>query len=271
MSKFYFSNKNIIITGAADGLGKAISDELYYKRNNLFCVDIDEKKLKSLQIKNPSIKIFKTNLSNLKDTENLIKELEKLNIKFDVLINCAGYEIGSLINEVPEEEFYKNFNCNFFSPFLLIKFFIQNSISEHKKKIINMVSDTAFRAIPTRTSYCSSKAALNSLTESLRLELKIFNIDVINVIPPKLDTNFFKKIKYFGKLNLDKIYYSDSRPFYSHIKFSKQVIKETEKGKMFIYVFSITKLFTFLNYLLPKVADILVEKLSSWKKIKRKI
>ena len=134
-----------------------------------------------------------------------------------------------------------------------------------------MVSDTAFRAIPTRTSYCSSKAALNSLTESLRLELKILNIDVINVIPPKLDTNFFKKIKYFGKLDLDKIYYSDSRPFYSHVKFSKQVIKDTERGKMFIYVFSITKLFTFLNYLLPKVADILVEKLSSWKKIKKNI
>ena len=41
-----------------------------------------------------------------------------------------------------------------------------------------MVSDTAFRAIPTRTSYCSSKAALNSLTESLRLELKILNNNI---------------------------------------------------------------------------------------------
>ena len=89
MSEFYFSNKNVIITGAADGLGKAISDELYEKSNNLFCVDIDEKKLKSLQVKNSKIKIFKTNLSSLKDTENLIEDLKKLKIEFDVLINCA--------------------------------------------------------------------------------------------------------------------------------------------------------------------------------------
>ena len=109
---------------------------------------------------------------------------------------------------------------------------------------------------------------MNSLTESLRLELKLYNIDVVNVIPPKLDTNFFKKIIYFGKLNTNKIYYTDSRPFYSHVKFSKKIVENIEQGKLFISVFSITKVFTFINYLFPLIADFFVERFSSWKKIK---
>ena len=266
--KFNIQNKKILITGGADGLGKCLIDELINKNCNITCVDHDEEKLNNLNHKN--IKKILCDLRNLNETENLLKKIE--GEKYDILINNAGYEIGSLLKEVSMKDFIDNYNCNFFSHVMLTKAFVSSlSSRDGNTKIINMVSDTAFRAIPTRASYCSSKASFRNFVEAMRVELKIYNISSITVTPPKLDTNFFKKIQYFGYLDREKLPYSDSRPFYPTNKFAKKVIAGIENNKDHISVFSITKIFLLINYLLPSVGDLMVEKLSTWKKIKKKL
>ena len=72
-------------------------------------------------------------------------------------------------------------------------------------------------------------------------------------------------------LNKEKLPYSDSRPFYPTNKFAKIIINGIEKNKSHIGVFSVTKIFLFINFLIPLVADYMVEKLSAWKIIKSKI
>ena len=266
--KFNINNKKILITGGADGLGRSLVDELIKKNCTITCIDKDEIKLNNINHKN--IKKILCDLRNLNETELLLKKIE--GEKYDILINNAGYEIGSLLGEVSIKDFIDNYNCNFFSHVILTKAFI-NALSSRNgnTKIINMVSDTAFRAIPTRSSYCSSKSSFRNFTESMRVELKIYNIDCITVTPPKLDTDFFKKIEYFGYLNKEKLPYSDSRPFYSTNKFAKQIITGVENNKKYIWVFSITKIFLFINYLFPFIGDFMVEKLSTWKIIKKKL
>tara|TARA_B100000795_G_scaffold267198_1_gene251574 strand:+ start:1340 stop:2164 length:825 start_codon:yes stop_codon:yes gene_type:complete len=268
MVKYKIEDKNVLITGGADGLGRCLIDELIKKNCTITCIDHDEEKLDSLDHKN--VKKILCDLRNLDETNHLLKKLE--GEKYDILINNAGYEIGSLLKEISIKDFIDNYNCNFFSHVILIKEFIGNLSSRNgNTKIINMVSDTAFRAIPTRSSYCSSKASFRNFTEAMRVELKIYNIDCITITPPKLDTNFFKKIQYFGYLNKEKLPYSDSRPFYPTSKFAKQIITGIENNKKHIGVFSITKIFLFINYLFPPIGDFMVEKLSTWKKIKEKI
>ena len=266
--KFNIQNKKILITGGADGLGKCLIDELINKNCNITCVDHDKEKLNNLNHKN--IKKILCDLRNLNETEHLLKTIE--GEKYDILINNAGYEIGSLLKEVSMKDFIDNYNCNFFSHVMLTKAFVSSlSSRDGNTKIINMVSDTAFRAIPTRASYCSSKASFRNFIEAMRVELKIYNIDCITVTPPKLDTNFFKKIQYFGYLNKEKLPYSDSRPFYPTKKFAEQIITGIENNKKYIWVFSITKIFLFINYLFPFIGDFMVEKLSTWKTIKEKL
>ena len=72
-------------------------------------------------------------------------------------------------------------------------------------------------------------------------------------------------------MDREKLPYSDSRPFYPTNKFAKKVIAGIENNKDHISVFSITKIFLLINYLFPIVGDLMVEKLSTWKKIKEKI
>ena len=265
---FNLQNKKVLITGGADGLGKSLIDELIKKNCTITCVDKDEIKLNNINHEN--IKKILCDLRNLNETEHLLKTIE--GEKYDILINNAGYEIGSLLKEVSMKDFIDNYNCNFFSHVMLTKAFVSSlSSRDGNTKIINMVSDTAFRAIPTRASYCSSKASFRNFIEAMRVELKIYNIDCITVTPPKLDTNFFKKIQYIGYLNKEKIPYADKRPFYPTNKFAKKVIAGIENNKDHISVFSITKIFLLMNYLFPIVGDLMVEKLSTWKKIKKRL
>ena len=266
--KFNINNKKILITGGADGLGRSLVDELIKKNCTITCVDKDEINLNNLNHKN--VRKILCDLRNLDETEDLLKKID--GEKYDILINNAGYEIGSLLKEVSMKDFIDNYNCNFFSHVMLTRAFVRNLSSRNgNTKIINMVSDTAFRAIPTRASYCSSKASFRNFIEAMRVELKIYNIDCITVTPPKLDTDFFKKIQYFGYLNKEKLPYSDSRPFYPTIKFAKQIITGIENNKKYIWVFSITKIFLFINYLFPFIGDFMVEKLSTWKTIKENL
>ena len=67
----------------------------------------------------------------------------------------------------------------------------------------------------------------------------------------------------------DKIPYSDSRPFYSTEKFARKIIENVEQNSDFVKEFTITKVFLLINFLAPKLADLMVEKLSTWKKLKK--
>ena len=175
-------------------------------------------------LKKRNVKIISTSsklndLRNLNEIEDLSKKIDFGN--YDLIVNCAGYEIGSFFNEIPFNEFKKNFNCNFFSHTFIIQQHTINKDKQRKTKIVNIVSDTAFRSIPTRSSYCSSKSAFYSFSESMRLELKNFNIDLIIVMPPKLDTDFFKKIQYFGKLKKTKYHMQTKDHFTTKISLQK--------------------------------------------------
>ena len=111
--KFKLSNKKILVTGGADGLGFSLINQLLEKNNDITCLDKDVSKNSYFNEK--KVKFFNIDLRNLNEIEVLSKKIDFGN--YDLIINCAGYEIGSFFNEIPFNEFKKNFNCNFFSCF----------------------------------------------------------------------------------------------------------------------------------------------------------
>ena len=170
--KFNLTNKRILVTGGADGLGLSLINILLEKINDITCLDKNIENAEYFEKKN--VNFFKIDLRNLDETKNLSNKIDFGS--YDVIINCAGYEIGSFFSEIPFNEFQNNFNCNFFSHTFIIQQHIKNKNINNRTKIINIISDTAFRSIPTRASYCSSKSAFFSFTESMRLELKNFTV-----------------------------------------------------------------------------------------------
>ena len=98
--------KNVIITGAANGVGKAIANVL--KEENMILIDIDENNLKQVAEKTKS-KYYVCDAADDKQIINIIDDIKKNYEKSDCLINCAGMWISEDMSKT-EEPLYKEMN-----------------------------------------------------------------------------------------------------------------------------------------------------------------
>ena len=119
-----FLNKNILITGAADGLGFAVSKIFADKKANLFLVDINYEKL----VKNnlPNSKIFKCDLSKIDLVKELIDNLSDKKIDIDVLIHNAAVLIPKSFEDTDLKYWNEMINISLNSGFILSNYAWKN-------------------------------------------------------------------------------------------------------------------------------------------------
>lgn len=168
-------NRNILLTGGTSGIGKGLKEYFERKGDKVF----------NLSLSSPDYPCDITN------AEQLEKTFEKLqNIQFDILINCAGRGLSGTVELTSEEDVRAQFELNFFALLRVIKNALP--LMKQKSKIINISSTCAIFPLPFRSYYCASKAAVNMITDGLRMELKKTGIQVAAICPGEVKTNFTK-------------------------------------------------------------------------------
>ncbi|WP_421715418.1 SDR family oxidoreductase [Arcobacter arenosus] len=154
--------KNIIVTGASNGIGKAIAKSLR-KKYNIINIDKEEKDLKDVDF-------YKCDLSS---KDELLKTIEKIKSKYNsifALINNAGFGLFKPLQEQTYEEWDSVLNTNLRAPYILSKEF-SIYLKQSKGHIINISSTRAIMSEKGTESYSASKGGISSLTHALALSL----------------------------------------------------------------------------------------------------
>ncbi len=98
------------------------------------------------------------------------------------------------VSELSTENLAQQFSTNVFAPVALAKAFLpllrQNASANSPSQIINIGSISGILTTPFSGAYCATKAALHSLSDALRMELKPFHIDVITIQPGGIESEF---------------------------------------------------------------------------------
>ncbi|MES1214701.1 MAG: SDR family oxidoreductase, partial [Bacteroidota bacterium] len=180
--------KNVIITGASRGLGRAIAEIFAANGNDLLITSISDVRLyqamEELMSKYPSVTI-KAKPFDLGKKEQA-KEFGHWclqNGKPDILINNAGSFAGANVHDEEEGALEEMIQTNLYSAYHLTRVIVPEMIKQQSGHIFNMSSIAGLKAYPGGGSYSISKFAMRGFSVNLRDELKQHNIKVTTVYP----------------------------------------------------------------------------------------
>ena len=178
-------NKNIVVTAAGQGIGRATAIAFSNEGANVYATDINEKTLKSLNKEHQNIKVKSLDSTDKSAVEEFSDSLDKI----DVLFNAVGFVHHGSILECDEKDWDFSFNVNIKSMYFMIKSLIPKMIKQKKGNIINVASiASSLRGLPNRFVYGSSKAAIIGLTKSIAADFIKDNIRCNAIAPGTVHT-----------------------------------------------------------------------------------
>jgi len=181
------SGNKILITGGATGIGSGLMQRFIQENNTVIICGRRESTLKEATQKFPTVITRVCDLSLAGERENLFNWIAKEHNDLNVLVNNAGIQQWMSITH---DDFFQRAKdeiaINIEAPLHLISLFLDlNSLNT----VINVTSGLAFAPLAKVPVYCASKAFLHSFSLSLRYMLSSKNIEVIELIPPALNTD----------------------------------------------------------------------------------
>ncbi|HNX25392.1 MAG TPA: SDR family oxidoreductase [Spirochaetota bacterium] len=178
----------VLISGCSSGIGRAFSSE-FSKRN--FHVAATARKIDSIRdIKSDKTGIYILDVTDEKSIKSCVKKVIKDFGRIDVLVNNAGYGLIGPAAEIPLDDIRNQYETNLFGLIALSQAVIPHMQNQGSGRIINISSVSGVLTTPFGGAYCSSKAAVNSISDAMRMELAPFNIQVVTVQPGAIKSNF---------------------------------------------------------------------------------
>lgn len=183
------SGNTILITGATSGIGLAFAEQFIHEGNTVIICGRRADRLAEIKEKHPGIITKECDIANEHQREELhdwaIKNYPNLNI----LINNAGIQLVTDLTQPIDLDLVRmEMETNFIAPVHLASLFASHLKTAKDPAIINISSGLAFVPIAFMPVYCATKAAIHSLTLSLRHQLKDTPIKVFEIAPPSVDT-----------------------------------------------------------------------------------
>ena len=182
------SKKTVLITGAANGIGKATAMAFVEKGYKTYATDKDTTNMKDLEKLGCKIKYLDVTIESV--MSEVVIEIEKETGGVDILINNAGFGQNGVLEELSIEQIRKQFEVNVFGLIRMTQLVLPKMRKQKSGRIINIGSVGGDFTTPGASAYHASKWALESFNDGMRGELRQFGIEVVLIKPGGVYTNF---------------------------------------------------------------------------------
>ncbi len=194
----------VLISGCSSGIGLALAREFASRGCRVFATARKPQVIEHL--KKEKMEIAALDVTCQKSIDACVAEVIAKAGKIDVLVNNAGYALIGPMIDLSMDDLRHQFETNVIGLAALTKAVAPHMIKRRSGLIVNMASVSGICATPFAGAYCASKAAVNLLSVSLRIELAPFGIDVVTVQPGAIKSGFGKAAADSIELSEDSVY-----------------------------------------------------------------
>ena len=246
-----------MVTGAANGIGRALALGLWDKGCHLALVDLDQDGLASLKlllVKSGRGQIATTHVANVSDKvrmQELAGEVMAAHGAVHVLINNAGIGHEAAFPQTSLDDWERIVGVNLWGVIYGCHFFMPHLAKAGSAHIVNVSSLFGITAMPGQSAYCATKFAVRGLSESLWEELRATSVGLTVVHPAAVATDIMKRAKGDDPELLQRV----ARWYEGHAiapeRAAAQIIRAIEKGTPRLLITKETALGDFLKRLMP--------------------
>ena len=178
-------NKKIIVTAAAQGIGRATALTFAHEGAEVVALDINKEKLEEVSRENPNIKTHVVDATSKSEVENFCSKIENV----DILFHAVGFVHHGNIMDCDSDEFFRSVNVNLYSAYLMSHNILPKMLKNKKGNII-IVSSAAssVKGVPNRFIYGTTKAALNGFVKALAADYVSQGIRCNAILPGTVET-----------------------------------------------------------------------------------
>ncbi|HEX6290982.1 MAG TPA: SDR family NAD(P)-dependent oxidoreductase [Herpetosiphonaceae bacterium] len=249
-------DKVTIITGASRGIGRATARVFAAAGARVVLAARFSTELKSLaaelRASGAQVLMVPTDVADRAAAHALVERAIAEWGRVDIVINNAGIGIQANVGELPPDLLQRVFAVNFYGPLYLTQAALPQMRRQRSGVIVNVSSPVAEMAFPGIGGYAASKAALDSLSDTLRREEYRSRIGVITVYPGRIDTNFDRaRIRVSGSKRVGRSPFSGSAE-----GVAQAILRGVERQRRVVYALHpIERVVCMIHGWLPRAFD----------------
>ena len=196
----YFDGRHVLVSGGSSGIGKAISLSVATLGASVTVLARDEEKLRSTvseleALRCRSSQRFSMHMADVRVPEHVSAAVAAAEQAAPIhyLVNSAGVAVPGYVEDQSLEVLHDTIGTNLLGAISVTKAVLPGLVRRRHGHIVNISSVAGFIGVFGYTAYCASKFGLNGFSESLRAEMKRFDVRVSLCFPPETDTPMVAK------------------------------------------------------------------------------
>ncbi|MCW2276084.1 SDR family NAD(P)-dependent oxidoreductase [Rhodoblastus acidophilus] len=183
------SGNAILVTGGGSGIGQGLAEAFCARGNRVLIAGRNRERLEAVAAKNPGMQILTVDVADEASIAQLVEQATQKLPDLNVLVNNAGMmQTENLRDPASVAKAEAIVTTNLLGPIRLTLALLPQLAAQPDAAVLNVTSGLAFLPLTTTPTYCATKAALHSWTQSLRWQVRNTSVKVHEIAPPYVRT-----------------------------------------------------------------------------------